>query len=144
MSMFLALALAAQATGSVTVDVGNVRNDRGRVRVDLCPQALFLEDNCPFHAEVPARAGVTRVIVNGVPPGQYAAQAFHDENANGEVDRALFGIPKEGVGFSRDARISFGPPKWADAVFSHDGGPGAIHFALRYFMGAKGPAVRAK
>ncbi|WP_068071864.1 DUF2141 domain-containing protein [Novosphingobium lentum] len=145
MSMFLALALAAQATsGSITVDVANVRNAKGRVRVDVCPQPQFLEDNCPFHADVPARAGTTTVVINGVPPGQYAIQAFHDENSNGEVDRALFGIPKEGVGFSRDARISFGPPKWADAVFSHDARPMAVRFGLRYFMGAKGPPTRAK
>ena len=40
--------------------------------------------------------------------GRYAVQAFLDENGNGEVDRALFGIPKEGVGFSNDAKIRLG------------------------------------
>ena len=138
MSILLALVLA-EATGSVTVDVSNVRSNRGRVHVDICPQARFLEDSCPYSDEAPAHAGTVTVIVHGVPAGQFAAQAFHDENANGDIDRAMFGIPKEGVGFSRDARIRFSPPKWRDAVFSHDGRAGRIHFALRYFMGPSGP-----
>jgi uncharacterized protein (DUF2141 family) len=75
-----------------------------------------------------------------VPPGEYAAQAFLDENGNGEVDRGLFGIPKEGVGFSRDARIRLSPPKWRDAVFTHRAQPEVIRFDLRYFMGPSGPA----
>ena len=64
-------------------------------------------------------------------------------NNNREIDRAIFGIPKEGVGFSRDARIHMGPPKWAEAVFHHDGAQ-VIHFALRYFMGPSGPEAWVK
>jgi uncharacterized protein (DUF2141 family) len=88
---------------------------------------------------VPARAGTTTITIPSVPAGQYAVQAFHDENANGEVDRAMFGIPREGVGFSRNARIGLGPPKRRDAFFVHQGRAEVISFSLRYFMGAKGP-----
>lgn len=140
--MLLALAAAAAepaGTGSITIEVGNVRNSRGKVFVDICPQNRFLEDTCAYHAEVPAHAGTTMVTVHNVPAGEYAAQAFHDENNNGEVDRGLFGIPKEGVGFSRDARIVFSPPKWRDAYFVHQARPEQIHFKLRYFTGEKGP-----
>jgi uncharacterized protein (DUF2141 family) len=135
----LAVAQAATAAGSITVDVGNVRSAKGRVIVDICPQNRFLEDGCMHHGEAAARAGTTRVTVPGVPPGEWAAQAFHDENANGDIDRAMFGIPKEGVGFSRNARITFSPPKWRDAVFSHPASASSIRFDLRYFTGAKGP-----
>ena len=79
-------------------------------------------------------------MIAGVPAGQYAAQAFHDENRNHDIDRAIFGIPKEGVGFSRDARIRFSPPKWDEAVFNHLPRTETIHFSLRYFIGARGPA----
>jgi uncharacterized protein (DUF2141 family) len=138
MSILLALAMA-EAAGSVTMNVANVRNSRGRVVVDICPQDRFLADGCVHHAEVPARAGTTTITIPSVPAGQYAVQAFHDENANGEVDRAMFGIPREGVGFSRNARIGLGPPKWRDAFFVHQGRAEVISFSLRYFMGAKGP-----
>ncbi|WP_255326480.1 DUF2141 domain-containing protein [Sphingobium sp. EM0848] len=134
------LAAGAPGTGALIIDVGNIRVGKGRVHVDICPESRFLKDDCPYSADAPAKVGVTRVIVPSLPAGRYAVQAFLDENGNGKVDRALFGIPKEGVGFSNDAKIGFGPPKFAEAAFSHDGGGQTIHFNLRYFLGAKGPA----
>ena len=141
MTLLSALVLA-EAVGSITVEVGNIRNNRGKVVVDICPQKKFLDDGCPYHAEAPAKAGITTVTVPNVPAGEFAAQAFHDENGNGEIDRGLFGIPKEGVGFSRNAPIRLSPPKWRDAVFSHRAQPEHIRFDVRYFMGASGPAKK--
>jgi uncharacterized protein (DUF2141 family) len=54
-------------------------------------------------------------------PGTYAVAAFHDENGNGKLDRGMFGIPKEGVAASNDARGHMGPPKWDDAKFVYKG-----------------------
>ncbi len=144
MSILVALALAEAASGAITIQLGNVRSAQGRVVVDICPQDRFLQDGCAWHGEVPARAGTTTITVPNVPAGNYAVQAFHDENASGEVDRGMFGIPKEGVGFSRNARIGLGPPKWRDAYFVHQGRAEVIRFDLRYFMGAKGPAPARK
>ena len=137
---FAAAAAGPAPNGTLTIRVDNVRNSAGVVHVDICPQAQFLKDDCPFAGDAPARSGVTVVTIHGVPAGRYAAQVFHDENRNKKVDRALFGIPKEGVGFSNDARISLGPPKWADAVFAFDGQEQAIGLKMRYFLGASGPA----
>lgn len=133
---------AVAAAGSLTIEVANVRNAHGRVHVDLCPEALFLHDDCPYAGEASARPGVTTVIVRGVPAGRYAAQAFHDENANGKVDRVLFGIPKEGVGFSRDAPFRLSAPKWRDAAFATDGRDQRTRFSLRYLIGPSGPGSR--
>jgi uncharacterized protein (DUF2141 family) len=133
---------APAPTGELQVQISNVRNAKGRVHIDVCPEALFLKDNCPYSGNAPARTGMTIVIARGIPAGRYAVQAFHDENSNGEVDRALFGIPKEGVGFSNDARIGLGPPKFADAVFAFDGNGKAIQLKMRYFLGPSGPQAR--
>lgn len=133
-------AVLAQAPGhTLTINVSNVRAAKGRIHVDICTQDKFLKDDCQWAGEAPARLGTTQVIVRDLPPGHYAAQAFHDENSNTKVDRALFGIPKEGVGFSNDARISFGPPSWKNAVFGFGGGNAVIGFKLRYFLGPSGP-----
>ncbi len=137
---FLALPAASAPGGeSLTVEVNNVRVAKGVVHVDICPESLFLKDDCPWSADAPAQIGLTRVTVHGVPAGRYAAQVFLDENRNGKTDRALFGIPKEGVGFSNDAPIRMSPPKWADAVFNYNGAAQTIRLNLRYFLGAKGP-----
>ncbi len=133
-------AVLAQTPGhTLIINVGNVRVAKGRIHVDICTQDKFLKDDCQWSGEAPARLGTTQVIVRDLPPGQYAAQAFHDENSNTKVDRALFGIPKEGVGFSNDARISFGPPSWKSAVFGYSGPHATIGFKLRYFLGPSGP-----
>ncbi|RQV93387.1 DUF2141 domain-containing protein, partial [bacterium] len=36
--------------------------------------------------------------------------------ADGKMNRHWYGPPKEPVGCSNDAKGSFGPPKWKDAV----------------------------
>lgn len=130
---------AAPPAGTLRIEVGNVRGQRGTVHVDICTQAQFLKD-CPRSGDTPARVGTTVVTVAGLPPGHYAAQAFYDENGNHKVDRALFGIPKEGVGFSNDAKIRFAPPRWEEAVFDYDGQPRTIRLRLRYFIGPDAPA----
>jgi len=73
---------------------------------------------------------------------EVALLAFHDENGDGEVDRALFGVPREGVGFSRDVRIRFSPPRWRDAAFATNGGEQRMSLSLRYFPGASPPTTR--
>lgn len=117
----------------LTVVVDNVRSNAGRVHVALCPQKSFLKDDCALEASAPAQKGTTSVTFANVPPGEWAAQVFQDENGNKKVDRNFIGIPKEGVGFSRDAKIVFSPPKWRDAVFSHEAKAQVIRLALRYF-----------
>lgn len=129
-----ALTAGQSSSGALHVVVDNVRNRSGRVHVDLCTQAQFLKD-CPIASDSPARLGETVVTLYGIKPGRYAAQVFYDENGNGRLDRALFGIPKEGVGFSNDARIKLAPPKWEEAVFDYDGQERTIRLKLRYFMG---------
>lgn len=130
---------AVPGSGTLTINVDNVRVAKGRVHVDICPEAKFLKEDCPWSGNARAQVGVTSVSVGNLPAGRYAVQAFLDENSNGDVDRGLFGIPKEGVGFSNNAKIRLGPPKFAEAAFTFNGGAQAIHLNLRYFTGPKGP-----
>jgi uncharacterized protein (DUF2141 family) len=138
MTLFLVVLLlappdAAAETGRLEVVVTNLQNTRGHVRVGICPQQTFLQDDCPYEASGPATAGETLVIVTGIPPGTYAAQVFHDENDNDKVDRSWFGIPTEGVGFSNNPSFTFGPPSFADAAFRLGAEGGRITVMLRHF-----------
>lgn len=133
--LLLPLLAAAPAPPGETVyvTVTGVKNSRGQVHVEICREDQFLK-NCPAYAVASAKAGETLVAVPNVPPGRYAAQGYHDANANDRVDRGLFGIPKEGVGFSNDAPIGLGPPKFPRAAFDvAPMKPKAITFKLRYF-----------
>jgi uncharacterized protein (DUF2141 family) len=69
----------------------------------------------------------------GLRPGRYAAVAMHDENGNGKLDTNLFGVPKEGVGASRDARPGFmRGPRFEDAALPFDAGTATIAINIRY------------
>ena len=136
-----ALAATPAATATLVVHIHNIRNGAGRVHVDLCGEAEFLHDGCARKAEVPARAGAVTMTFAGVPPGRYAIQLTHDENGDGKVNRGLFGIPREGVGFSNDAPIRFGPPRFADAALTLAPGTRTVEVRMRYFLGASGPAA---
>lgn len=137
--MSAALLAIAAAAGTLVVDVTNVRNAEGVVHIDVCTQDIFLKDDCRYVASAPAKVGTTSVTVHGLPAGAYAIQAYHDENRNDKVDRNFLGMPKEGIGFSRDAKIRLGPPKWDEAMFAFDGHSLRTTLKLKYFLGRSGP-----
>jgi len=118
---------------TVTVSVSGVHNDHGHVLVALCTRADFLRPHCSWKARVAAQKGTVIAKIPGVPPGVYAAQAFHDENDNGRLERTLLGLPREAMGFSNDAPMRLGPPRFDAAAFNVSGDAVAIGFSLRYF-----------
>jgi uncharacterized protein (DUF2141 family) len=128
----LALVPSMAWAATVQVTVHGVRNDHGSVLVALCTSADFLRPRCAWKASAPASAGTVTLRIDGVPPGTYAGQAFHDENGNGRLDRSFLGLPEEGMGFSRDAPMRMGPPRFEDAAFPVTASGAAIELRLRY------------
>jgi uncharacterized protein (DUF2141 family) len=127
------LAMVPAQAASVLVTVTGVHNAKGHVRVAVCGRADFLQPHCPYTAKASATPGSVLVVVPDVPPGSYAAQAFHDENDNGVIDRNIFGIPTEGLGFSNNAKMFFGPPRFDAASFPVTDPTTKITFSIRYF-----------
>ena len=106
------------AAGAATLDITltGIDNDRGLVRVAVCTPETFTTKRCAFSGAAPAQAGGLVIHVEGIPPGHYAVQAYHDEDGTGRVRRGLFGIPSEALGFLRDAPLRLGPPRFEDAA----------------------------
>jgi len=127
------LASTASPAADVEVKVSNIRNDNGLIRVALCKRASFLQPHCPWQGNAQAAIGAVTVIVKNVPPGTYAAQAFHDEDGNGTLERSFLGLPKEGMGFSNNAPMHFGPPRFDAAAFDVSTNGAKIDFALKYY-----------
>ncbi len=130
--VFIALTTTAHAA-TVIVTVTGVRNNHGHVRVAICPRESFLHPNCPWFANSPAHPGDVPVTVTDVPPGTYAAEAFHDEDDNGTLERSFFGLPKEGMGFSNNAPMNFGPPRFDAAAFRVGTTGISVGFELKYY-----------
>ncbi len=131
--LLMAAAPPSSPTATVTVIVQGVHSAGGHVLVAICPRATFLMPHCAYKGRAPSHPGDVQVTVSGIPPGTYAAQAYQDETDAGHIRRTLLGVPEDGLGFSNNARMIFGPPRFDDAAFTV--GPGAItiHFRLRYY-----------
>jgi uncharacterized protein (DUF2141 family) len=124
--------LAASA-GDLTVTVDNVRSDRGAILAALYDsEASYMKQPLARATfKVKAAAGEVQYVFHDLPAGKYALTAFHDENANGQLDKNLLGIPKEGYGFS-NSNGSVRPPAFSQAAFEFDGTTQSINITLRY------------
>ena len=129
---------APQDTHTVKVTVTNLRSADGVVLACMTQS----DKNFPKCRGVPgtkaakaaAHEGTLTLTFTDVKPGRYAIAVLHDENANGKADRALGMIPKEGFGFSRDAKVRMGPPKFDDAAFDLKGDDKAMSIKMRYLI----------
>ncbi|PZX17049.1 uncharacterized protein (DUF2141 family) [Palleronia aestuarii] len=132
LALFATLCLGSAASAAdVSVLVDGLRGEVGLLRVAICTQGDFLTAKCAITASAPAPQG--KVRLSDVPAGQYAIQAYHDENSNGRLDRNMLGRPMEGMAFSRDAPMRFGPPRYADAVVTIPETGGTTTMTMRYF-----------
>lgn len=134
-----ALAGGAAAPGAdVTVTVKNLRNAKGLVRACMttAPRAFPAceKDPAAHTASIDAAGAAHGISFRGVRPGTYAIALLHDENANGKADFALGMMPKEGFGFSRDARVRMGPPKFAEAAIAVGEEDRALAITMRYIF----------
>ncbi|HEX3406868.1 MAG TPA: DUF2141 domain-containing protein [Caulobacteraceae bacterium] len=129
--------LAAQSAraADIEVDVTGVEQARGHVRVAICTQDTFLKQSCPYEGAAAATPGVTVVKVDGVRPGVYAAQVFHDDTDAGVVHQNLLGIPREAVGFSNDAPLHLSGPRFSEAAFQVRASAARITLKLRRLLG---------
>ena len=115
----ITVAAAARSSSELHIDITNMRSAKGMVVACLTARANTFpkcaNDPAALRVKVPATA--SHLVFRDVKPGRYAVALLHDENGNGKADRAITMIPREGFGFSRDAKVRMGPPKFDDAVF---------------------------
>jgi uncharacterized protein (DUF2141 family) len=122
---------------SLTVDVEGLRNGGGVVQLALFRTA----EGYPQHAEVAARTRTvpvelptTVVTFDDLEPGTWALAVLHDENANGRLDTTFIGVPKEGIGASRDATRRLGEPRFDDARFEVGETDLHLRVAMKYWL----------
>ena len=98
---------------NLTIEIGQLENSDGLI------QLVLMDKNENVIREFSENIiGNTCILeVKDIPQGKYAFKYFHDENMNKELDTNKLGIPKEGFGFSNNARGLFGPPSFIDTIF---------------------------
>ncbi len=104
-------------SGELVVEVKGIDKIKGNIRVALYNvEKDFLSDKTFKALEERVDGKICTIKFADVPYGTYAISVYHDENENGELDTGLFGIPKEGYGFSNDVMGTFGPPSFEEAA----------------------------
>jgi len=105
--------------GNLVVRVHGVRSAKGTVRIKVHHHGRDFPSSKDVIARKlqPAESGVVVFEFPSLPHGTYAVVALHDEDDDSTLDRGVLGRPLEGIGFSRGARVLFGPPSFEDAAF---------------------------
>jgi uncharacterized protein (DUF2141 family) len=105
---------------SVTVVIQNVKSDRGKVAIAIFnnSQSFLYEPMDGKRVDIDGQAATA--TFEGLTRGEYAISVYHDANNNGELDKNIFGAPKEDYNVSNNAKNTFSAPKWEDAKFYLD------------------------
>jgi uncharacterized protein (DUF2141 family) len=101
--------------GSLEVTVKNIKEAKGTIRVGLFDNEKDFLEKAIVGKVVKATGTEVTVLFENLKPGDYGVSVIHDENENGELDKNLIGIPKEGFAFGNNAMGTFGPPHYEDA-----------------------------
>lgn len=120
---------------SVDLTVQNLRSQKGLIRICITADP----ENFPGCTD--DRNAITRSVkttgapihIGGLPQGNFAMALIHDENGNARLD-TFAGIPREGIGFSRNPAVTFGPPQFTAARFAVGAQPVAQTVKMKYFL----------
>jgi uncharacterized protein (DUF2141 family) len=82
------------------------------------------------------KSGSMTVELRHLPFGTYAISVLDDENSNLDMDN-LLGIPKEGFGFSNNAKVGMSPPKFEECAFVVDQSLKKISIEIKYMKKEK-------
>ena len=106
------------ATGELVVAITGFETSEGEARIAIVNSEVnYDESNNCRQKMLPVQDKKVQYIVKDLEFGEYAVKVFHDENSNGELDTAMFGIPTEAYGFSNNAKGKFGAPAFSKVAF---------------------------
>jgi uncharacterized protein (DUF2141 family) len=123
------------APAGLDVTVAGLRSQKGALQACLTTRPDHFPDcqDDPLARRVTVSAADPHLRFANLPSGDWALALIHDENGNAKLDTRL-GIPAEGIGFSRNPRLFFGPPRFASAALGLTSGTDRETVKVRYFL----------
>ena len=100
--------LNIQKTGKIYIGLYNKSKNFTSLE-DYYKRKIIQSDSKNIHIEF-----------ENIPDGKYAIALFQDENNNQKLDKNIFGIPKEGYGFSNNPKTLL-EPTYHDSEFEVKG-----------------------
>lgn len=135
--VLLIFGFATQSLASLEIQITNLKSKDGKVILSIYKDALaFPSDGKKAQYTTQASIQNQEMVTIKIPDleqGVYAVALFHDENVNEKLDTNFLGIPREGYGFSQDAKVRLGPPNFEEAKFRFDDQNKKIKIKMRYW-----------
>ena len=102
---------------TLTIEIQNLRSSNGQILLEVYDET---------HKSIQGVTGKIEnntciIVIRELEEATYAFRYFHDENDDEELGTNWMGMPKEGFGFSNDAKGKFGPPAFKKWVFNLTG-----------------------
>ena len=120
---------------NITLNITGIKSAKGQMVVSV------FKDNQTFKDEKPAtklqfsKAAITNgtlTVSITLEPGTYGIALMDDENSNGKMEKNMFGIPKEGFGFSNFYLSGMSRPVFNDFKFDVKNTPLKLESKMRY------------
>lgn len=120
---FSSLSISAQS-GIIKIEIEGIKNSKGIMQIGLYNAEADFPDFEKIFKGASPKPNTSGVVYsfNNIPAGTYAIALWQDENEDKELNKNLFGVPKEKYGFSNNVFGSFGPPDFKDASFKVEDG----------------------
>jgi uncharacterized protein (DUF2141 family) len=106
----------------LTIEIPNLKNQKGQIEIGIYnKKENFPHDDGQYRfIIIESNKFSGNYKIQNLPKGEYAIALMHDENADRKCNRNLFGIPKEGYGFSNNIRPSISAPSFEDCKINLD------------------------
>ena len=95
------------------VKLEDLKNSKGNILIQLYNDKQEVVDQ----KITPLTSNSCKIIFKNLKQGKYAVRYFHDENNNKKLDFEWYGAPKEGYGYSNNAKGVMGEPPFEKWLF---------------------------
>lgn len=116
---FTSFSFNTPVSGDLVVNIGNIKKEKGMIWIGLydSKEDLFIKEKSILRSIKVDKLGQTQITIDKVAFGTYAMAIFHDENNNGELDKNMFGIPKEPYAFANWPKSKWRAPFYEELTF---------------------------
>jgi uncharacterized protein (DUF2141 family) len=126
---------ATQPTATLTITVKDLRNQKGQLifGVFQSAQGFPTDSTKALNWQVRKIDAKTVTFSCALPPGRYGASVLHDENGNGQMDRNVAGVPKEGYGVTNNPKPRFRAATFDESTFDLPAEGTTLTISVQYF-----------
>jgi len=116
--VFFSFNVTAQDAYKLTVNLAQIKNDKGNVFVELYSDPATFRKSAKAFKIIKTQAveGALTITFDDLAAGTYAVLTYHDEDGNNEMNKRFGMIPTEGYGLSNNPKV-MGPPSFKDSQF---------------------------